>query len=74
MNLVLFMTRGMSLTAWQENGSLERELALYAELAKWDCTVSIISWGDGRDKIIAARYPWLRIYVNQWHLDRKSVV
>lgn len=70
MNLVLFMTRGMSLTAWQENGSLERELSLYAELAKWSCTVSIISWGDGRDKIIAARYPWLRVYVNQWHLPQ----
>lgn len=71
MNLVLFMTRGMSLTAWQENGSLGRELALYAELAKHGCKTSIISWGDRRDKAIAARYPWLAVYVNRWHLPQQ---
>lgn len=71
MNLVLFMTRGMSLTAWQENGSLERELALYAELAKHGCNTAIISWGDQRDKAIAARYPWLTVYVNRWHLSQQ---
>ena len=60
----------MSLTAWQDNGSLERELALYAELAKHDCKTSIISWGDLRDKAIAARYPWLTVYVNRWHLPQ----
>lgn len=70
MNLVLFMTRGMSLTAWQDNGSLERELALYAELAKHDCKTSIISWGDLRDKAIVAPYPWLTVYVNRWHLTQ----
>ena len=71
MHLVLFMTRGMSLTAWQENGSLERELALYAELAKHGCKTAIISWGDRRDKAIAARYPWLAVYVNRWHLPQQ---
>lgn len=65
------MTRGMSLTAWQENGSLERELALYAELAKHGCKTAIISWGDRRDKAIAARYPWLAVYVNRWHLPQQ---
>lgn len=65
------MTRGMSLAAWENNGSLERELALYAELAAHGCKTGIISWGDLSDKKIAARYPWLTVYVNRWHLPHQ---
>lgn len=64
MRLILFMTRGMSLAAWEDNGSLERELALYAALARSGWKISVISWGDGRDKAIAKRYPWLTACVN----------
>lgn len=71
MRIVLFMTRGMSLAAWEKNGSLERELALYAELAKYGCKTTIISWGDKQDKIIANRYPWLKVCANTWNLSQR---
>lgn len=71
MNLVLFMTRGMSLAAWERNGSLERELALYAEFARHGWKTGIISWGDEQDKHIAAKYPWLKVCVNRWHLPQQ---
>lgn len=69
MRLVLFMTRGMSLAAWEDNGSLERELALYAAFAQRGWTTTIVSWGGQRDKAIATRYPWLDVCVNQWGLS-----
>mgnify|MGYP000529696788 CR=1 FL=1 len=62
MKLLLFMTRGMSLTAWRDNGSLKRELALYAELARRGVSISIISWGRGEDAAVVAAFPWLRVY------------
>lgn len=71
MRIVLFMTRGMSLAAWEKNGSLERELALYAELAKYGCKTTIISWGDKQDKIIADRYSWLKVCANTWNLSQR---
>lgn len=71
MRIVLFMTRGMSLAAWEKNGSLERELALYAELAKYGCKTTIISWGDKQDKIIADRYSWLKVCANTWNLSQQ---
>lgn len=64
MRFILFMTRGMSLTAWEDNGSLERELALYAALAREGWKITFVSWGDARDKAIAERYPWLTVCVN----------
>lgn len=71
MHIILFMTRGMSLAAWGKNGSLERELALYAELAQYGCKTTIISWGNKHDKIIASRYPWLKVCVNTWNLSQQ---
>jgi glycosyltransferase involved in cell wall biosynthesis/SAM-dependent methyltransferase len=67
-NLLLFMTRGMSLAAWRDNGSLERELALYAKLAEHGVSTAIISWGGKEDKAIAAPFPWLRVYANTHNL------
>lgn len=71
MHIILFMTRGMSLAAWEKNGSLERELALYAELAQYGCKTTIISWGGKYDKIIANRYPWLKVCANTWNLSQQ---
>ncbi|MBD5416430.1 MAG: glycosyltransferase [Desulfovibrio sp.] len=68
MNLVLFMTRGMSLAAWEDNGSLERELALYAALAREGWKTTVVSWGGEHDRAIAQRYPWLTVCVNSRHL------
>ena len=68
MRLLLFMTRGMSLQAWQQNGSLQRELALYAALAERGIRTEIISWGGPEDQDIAAAFPWLRVHPNQYRL------
>ena len=62
------MTRGMSLESWRRNGSLERELALYAALAERGLRTEIISWGGPKDREIAAAFPWLRVHPNQYRL------
>ena len=71
MNLLLFMTRGMYLAAWRQNGSLERELALYEKLAERGLRTSVISWGGREDQDIAAPYPWLRVHANTRSLTRE---
>lgn len=58
------MTRGMSLEAWERNGSLLRELALYQKLAEQGGQISIISWGDKKELDIAQSFPWLKVYGN----------
>jgi glycosyltransferase involved in cell wall biosynthesis len=68
MHLLLFMTRGMSLAAWEKNGSLPRELALYEKLAGRGVKTGIISWGGREERAIARRYPWLRVYGNFFNL------
>jgi glycosyltransferase involved in cell wall biosynthesis/SAM-dependent methyltransferase len=70
MNLLLFMTRGMSLAAWRQNGSLDRELALYEKLAEHGVRTSVISWGGREDRTIAASFPWLRVYANTHSLPQ----
>lgn len=63
------MTRGMSLAAWEQNGSLRRELALYEKLAEHGVRTEIISWGDRNDFEIAKRFPWLKVRVNKLGLS-----
>ena len=71
MHLLLFMTRGMSLSAWQKNGSLSRELALYEKMAQQHgVKVGIISWGGREDLDIARQFPWLRAYCNARNLPQ----
>ncbi|MDR2051746.1 MAG: glycosyltransferase [Deltaproteobacteria bacterium] len=70
-NLLLFMTRGMSLAAWKRNGSLTRELALYERLAERGLRTSVISWGGKEDIAIAAAFPWLSVYFNTRGLARE---
>ena len=55
MKLLLFMTRGMSLTAWRDNGSLKRELALYAELARRGVSISIIHGAGVKMRLLSRR-------------------
>jgi glycosyltransferase involved in cell wall biosynthesis len=58
----------MSLAAWRQNGSLNRELALYAKMAERGVRTSIISWGGREDQLLAAPFPWLRVYANRHDL------
>ena len=71
MNLLLFMTYGMSLAKWAESGSLHRELALYEHLNEHGVAVGIVSYGGKEDLEIAEAYPGLAVYVNRfsWPLD-----
>ena len=64
------MTRGMSLSAWEANGSLARELALYNEFAKLGHKISIISWGGKEEYVFNKRFPWLRVYANRFSLPQ----
>jgi len=64
------MTRGMSLQAWQQNGSLERELALYKKMTERGARIGIISWGGREDLDIARQFPWLQIYANARNLPQ----
>ncbi len=68
MHILLFMTRGMSLAAWEANGSLTRELALYEAFTRRGHKVSVISWGGAQDYAVAKRFPWLAVYPNRWNL------
>jgi YrbI family 3-deoxy-D-manno-octulosonate 8-phosphate phosphatase len=52
--LVLCMTRGMSLTAWESSGVLEREWALYERLGKRYGKVVIASYASGPDEATLA--------------------
>ncbi len=83
MNLVLFMTRDVSLEKWRRIGSLERETALYAALRdRYDVKVRFVTWGkNAEDDRIAKKLgfegacwrsmPRLRTFYNQvlpfWH-------
>jgi glycosyltransferase involved in cell wall biosynthesis len=51
--LVLFFTYGVSLRNWAESGLLEREIALYRELAKRAVEVTFVTYGDESDHAYA---------------------
>lgn len=70
MRIVLFMTRGMSLSRWEETGALSRELALYKEFSQQGHTISIVSWGGPEERGYAKRFPWLKVYFNRWGLSQ----
>lgn len=71
MHLVLVLTRGMSLAAWEKNGSLLRELALYQRMVERGARISLISWGGKAERDIAQRFPWLKVYGNFYNLPTK---
>lgn len=68
LNLVLFMTRRMSLLEWERNGSLGREIALYRELGKKIGKISIVSYGGIEEQKYQALFPELEILYNRWRL------
>jgi glycosyltransferase involved in cell wall biosynthesis len=48
-SLVLFFTRGVSLSTWDERGILDREVALYRALAARVGPVAFVTYGDRGD-------------------------
>lgn len=68
MHLVLFFTRGVSLKTWAENGSLEREIALYLRLQQKGIKVSFVTYGDIRDLEYEPQLQGIQILCNRWNL------
>src|SRR3989338_4945141 len=68
MRLTLFMTRGMSLEAWDKSGMIDRELALYRRLQERKVKVGIVSYGGPSELSYADHLPGLKIMCNRWRL------
>lgn len=69
MHLALFFTRGVSLQAWAQNGSLQREIALYLRLKREkDIKVSFITYGGKEDLQYPGQLDGVEILCNRWNL------
>lgn len=55
--LILFFTFGVSLETWQDVGMLEREVALYEELADYFDRIVLLTYGDETDKSFEEQLP-----------------
>lgn len=71
MQLVLFMSRRMSLRRWAEMGIFWREVALYRELIQHNVRVSILSYGDRSELDYQSQLPGIGILCNERGLPRR---
>jgi len=69
--LVLFFTRGVSLHTWAQNGSLEREIALYLRLQQQGVKISFVTYGDKTDLKYKDALQGIEILCNRWNLSRR---
>lgn len=69
--VILFLTRGMSLQAWERCGLLSREMALYLRLQKSGVKVAIVTYGNAGDLGYASQYPGITICCNRWGLPQR---
>jgi glycosyltransferase involved in cell wall biosynthesis len=67
-HLVVFMTAGVSLAAWEEAGILEREVELYRRLRPRVAAITLVTYGRRADRRFADRMPGIRIVCNRWGL------
>lgn len=67
-HLTLFFTRGISLQTWAQNGSLEREVALYLRLQQKGVKVSFVTYGNQRDLHYQDSLHGIEILYNRWNL------
>lgn len=68
MRLILFFTRGVSLQTWDNNGSLEREIALYLKLIEKGVKVSFVTYGNKQDLIYKKTLHGIEILCNSLNL------
>ena len=66
--LGVFMTRGMSLGAWERSGLFDRETALYRRLQAHGVEVGFVTYGGPEERAYAPRLPGMRILCNRWRL------
>jgi glycosyltransferase involved in cell wall biosynthesis/2-polyprenyl-3-methyl-5-hydroxy-6-metoxy-1,4-benzoquinol methylase len=72
LHLGVFLTRGMSLAAWDAVGMLQREMALYRRLAERGVRVTIVSYGGADDLRYAAQFPGIGLCVNASGIDQAT--
>jgi glycosyltransferase involved in cell wall biosynthesis len=71
-NISIFFTRGVSLQTWANNGSLEREVALYLNLQKEKgVRVCFITYGDQTDLHYRTQMQGIEILCNRWNLPAR---
>jgi glycosyltransferase involved in cell wall biosynthesis len=63
-HVAIFMTRGMSLAAWQEAGIFNREVALYERLQAAGVGVTFVTYGGAEDLRFAKRLAGMTICCN----------
>jgi glycosyltransferase involved in cell wall biosynthesis len=66
--LVVFFTRGMSFEGWLRAGILERELAIYRELADVVDRLTFVTYGGPSDREFANVLPGAEVLPNAWGL------
>ncbi len=67
--LALFLTRRMSLRAWDEIGLLDREAAPYRRLEPMLRRVMFVTYGDRQDLFYAARLGRIGVHCNRWRMS-----
>lgn len=68
LHLLLFLTRGMTLSAWDQAGMFDREIALYKEVKKHVGQVSIVSYGGSDELRYLDRMDGVEIVCNRWDI------
>ena len=66
--LGVFVTRGMSLGAWERSGLLDREIALYRRLQSQGVEVGFVTYGGPEERVYEPLLPGMRILCNRWRL------
>ena len=69
--LVLFFTRFVSLATWEERGILDRELALYRELADRGRRIAFVTYGGRGEHRHEHRLNGIRVLANERGLPRR---
>lgn len=64
MRLTLFLTRAHSLRTWHEQGTFDRELALYRRLQGMGVQINIVSYGGRNEYDFASQIPEMNILAN----------
>jgi len=71
-NLMLFFTRGVSLQTWANNGSLNREIALYLRLQQKGLRVTFVTYGNAQDLKYMANLDGIEVLYNKWNLSQRQ--
>jgi glycosyltransferase involved in cell wall biosynthesis len=69
LKLTVFLTKGVALQTWAENGTLEREVALYRRLQAEGLHINLVTYGDKTDLHYQDALPGIAILCNQWQLS-----